>query len=252
MGRDRLATRSPGFVTRRSHEQFSQAEIERVTAADPGRLSPNVLLRPAAESFMLPTVAYVAGPGELRYLALAEALYQPLGVERQLPVPRWSGMMIDARVDRVLAKFDASLGELLLPGHQLENRVVRANLPADAVTALAALRSTVSPSFSTLVGIAGAIDPTIERSLTSIGRRAAEQVDRAEQKLVNHLRKRQSVEAQQILRARELVLPLGQPQERVVTLAPWLARYGPSLLADLAAEIQLWYDRALVGASSPS
>jgi bacillithiol biosynthesis cysteine-adding enzyme BshC len=252
MGRDRLATRSPGFVTRRSHEQFSQAEIERVAAADPGRFSPNVLLRPAAESFMLPTVAYVAGPGELRYLALAEALYQPLGVERQLPVPRWSGMMIDARVDRVLAKFDASLGELLLPGHQLENRVVRANLPADAVTALAALRSTVSPSFSTLVGTAGAIDPTIERSLTSIGRRAAEQVDRAEQKLVNHLRKRQSVEARQILRARELVQPLGQPQERVVTLAPWLAKYGPSLLADLAAEIQLWYDRALVAASSSS
>lgn len=251
-GRDRLATRSPGFVTRRSHEQFSLAEIEKIAASDPGRFSPNVLLRPAVESFMLPTVAYVAGPGELRYLALAEALYAPLGISRQLPLPRWSGMLIDARVDRVLTKFDASLGELLLPGHQLEHRVIRANLPPDAAAALATLRATVGPSFSTLIGTAGVIDPTIERSLTSIGRRTTEQVERAEQKLVNHLRKRQSVEAQQILRARELVQPLGQPQERVITLAPWLAKYGPSLLTDLAAEIQQWYDRALVAARASS
>jgi bacillithiol biosynthesis cysteine-adding enzyme BshC len=252
LGRDRLAARSPGFVTRRSHEQLSLAEIERLAAADPGRFSPNVLLRPAVESVMLPTVAYVAGPGELRYLALAEALYAPLGIVRQLPEPRWSGLLLDARIDRVLAKFDASLGELLLPGHQLENRVVRANLPPDAVGALAALRGTVGPSFSILIGTAGVIDPTIERSLTSIGRRAAEQVERAEQKLVNHLRKRQSVEARQILRARDLVQPLGQPQERVITLAPWLAKYGPSLLTDLAAEIQQWYDRALVAAPASS
>ncbi|HWA16234.1 MAG TPA: bacillithiol biosynthesis cysteine-adding enzyme BshC, partial [Gemmatimonadales bacterium] len=251
-GRDRLATRSPGFVTRRSHEQFSLAEIEKIGIHDPGRFSPNVLLRPAVESYMLPTVAYVAGPGELRYLALADALYAPLGIARQLPVPRWSGMLVDARVDRVLAKFDASLGELLLPGHQLEKRVVRANLPTEAVEALAALRSTVGPSFSTLIGAAAAIDPTIERSLAGIGRRAAEQVERAEQKLVNHLRKRHSIEARQIERARELVLPLGQPQERVITLAPWLAKYGPSLLADLAAEIQQWYDRALVAAQASS
>jgi bacillithiol biosynthesis cysteine-adding enzyme BshC len=251
-GRDRLATRSPGFVTRRSHEQFSLAEIERIASSDPGRFSPNVLLRPAVESFMLPTVAYAAGPGELRYLALAEALYAPLGIDRQLPLPRWSGLLLDARVDRVLAKFDASLGELLLPGHQLENRVIRANLPPEAAAALADLHQLVGPAFDTLTATAGAIDPTIERSIQGIGMRARQQIEKAERKLVNHLRKRQSIEARQIERARALVQPLDQPQERVITLAPWLARYGPSLLTELAAEIQQWYDRALVAARASS
>ena len=63
----------------------------------------------------------------------------------------------------------------------------------------------------------------------------------AEKRLVNHLKKRQAIETQQIARARELVLPLGKPQERVLTLAPWLARYGPSCSIDL-----LDVDRELV------
>ena len=46
-GRDRLVARSPGFQTRRSQEQLSLAEVERYAAHEPGRFSPNVLLRPA-------------------------------------------------------------------------------------------------------------------------------------------------------------------------------------------------------------
>ncbi len=252
LGRDRLASRSPGFVTRRSHEQFSLAEIERLAASEPGLFSPNVLLRPVVESAMLPTVAYVAGPGELRYLALAEALYAPLEVPRQLPAPRWSGVLVDARVDRVLAKFAATYEELCAPGHALENRVIRASLPPEATAALTTLRETVLPAYEALAQAAAAIDPTIERPMHSFGARAAEQVEAAEKKLINHLRKRQSVESDQIRRARELVLPLGQPQERVQTLAPWLARYGPTLLTDLATVIDGWYADALVAASPTS
>ena len=85
-GRDRLAARTAGFVTRRSREQLSLAEIEAPRSrASRARFSPNVLLRPAVESALLPTVAYLAGPGELRYLALADAVYAPLGIARQLP-----------------------------------------------------------------------------------------------------------------------------------------------------------------------
>ena len=62
---------------------------------------------------------------------------------------------------------------------------------------------------------------------------------------MNHLKKRQATETQQIARARELVLPLGRPQERVLTLAPWLARYGPALLRELLEVISGWYAAGL-------
>jgi bacillithiol biosynthesis cysteine-adding enzyme BshC len=43
-------------------ERFTMAELAAIAAAEPERLSPNVLLRPVVESRLLPTVAYVAGP----------------------------------------------------------------------------------------------------------------------------------------------------------------------------------------------
>jgi len=252
LGRDRLVDRRPGFATRRSQEELPLAELRRMAASEPGRFSPNVLLRPVVESALLPTVAYVAGPGELRYLALADAVYQPLGVSRQRPLPRWSGILVDARVDRVLEKFGATLDELLEPGQRLEARVVRDQLPADAREALQALRAEITRHYLTLVRAAGTIDPTIEKPIHNLGAQALAGTEEVEKRLVNHLKKRQATETQQIARARELVLPLGRAQERVVSVAPWLARYGPALLTDLARVIHDWYQAGLEASPEPS
>jgi bacillithiol synthase len=251
-GRDRLVARSPGFYTRRCQEQFSLAEVERFAATEPGRFSPNVLLRPAVESALLPTVAYLAGPGELRYLALAEAVYPVLDIPRQRPLPRWSGLLVDARVDRVLDKFKATLEELLEPGHKLEARVVRDHLPAETRQALDELRGAISRGYETLARAAATIDPTIEKPIQNLCNQAFAGTQEAEKRLVNHLKKRQVIETRQIARARELILPLGKPQERVHTVAPWLARYGPSLLTELEATIEAWYRAGLEALREPA
>jgi len=251
-GRDRLAARRPGFVTRRSREQLSFADIERLAAEDPGRFSPNVLLRPVIESAVLPTVAYMAGPGELRYLALADAVYAQLEVPRQVPLPRWSGIIVDARTDRVLDKFGATLEELLASGQQLERRVVREQLPEEARRALDELRAAIESGYEILVKAAAAIDPTIEKPILNLCNQAMTGTQEAEKRLVNHLKKRQVIETQQIARARELVLPLGKPQERVLTVAPWLARFGPILTQELLQVIEAWYREGLEAIPTPA
>lgn len=252
LGRDRLVRDGESFVTRRSRERFTLAELEGIASTEPGRLSPNVLLRPAVESAILPTVTYLGGPGELRYLAVTPPIYERLEIPRQRPLPRWSGVIVEPRVDRVLEKFGASLEELLAPAGALEARLVRSQLPEEATGALTRVRAALEVEYATLERAAAAIDPTLARPTQNARQQALAGTQEIEKKLVHHLKRRQDTELSQVGRARTAVLPQGKPQERVLTVAPFLARYGQGLLPELGAAIERWYRDGLEGVPEPS
>jgi bacillithiol biosynthesis cysteine-adding enzyme BshC len=252
LGRDRLLLENGGFVTRRGREQLTLDALHRIAASEPERLSPNVLLRPVLESALLPTVAYLAGPAELAYLALAQPIYERMGVPRQVVLPRWSGVLVEPRVERVLQKFGIELAELLESGGGLESRLVRSQLPEETSRALRFLRDSLQTGYEALAQSATTIDPTLTRAIQGIKNQALAGLNDAEKKLVQHLKRRQEVELGQLAKARAQVLPDNQPQERVLTIAPFIARYGPALIGELSETVQGWYAAALEGALDPS
>jgi bacillithiol synthase len=246
-GRDRLRAEDGGgggFLTRRSGERFSRAELERVAAEAPDRLSPNVLLRPAVEAALFPTVAYAAGPGELEYFPQAEPLYGMLGdgVEPQAALARWSGVLVDARVDKVLQKHRLTLEDLAGPPGALEARLVRDALPPEVAELFARTRQHLEMDFDQLGKAVAGIEPTLERAAQSVRNGALGGTDEVERKLVAALKRANETLGGQLKRARATVYPAGQPQERVLTLASFLVRYGPGLLGALEDEVARWAD----------
>jgi bacillithiol biosynthesis cysteine-adding enzyme BshC len=251
-GRDRLVVDGNAYVTRRSGSRAAIGDIERIAGSVPERLSPNVLLRPVVESFLLPTVAYVAGPGELAYLAQCEPLYAALGVTPQAPVPRWSGVLVEPRVDRVLDKFGATLEELLAPANALEARVIRSQLPAGLLDASARLRQAVDTEYAAILSAAIAVDPTLARPVGAARQHALTELADLEKKVQGHLRKREATELAQVARARNAVQPNDKPQERAIAWVSWIARRGPALLDEVRDAAAAWYRTALAGGEAES
>ena len=251
-GRDRLMRAGDGFRTRRGGETYSAADLAAIAAAEPERLSPNVLLRPVVESAVLPTVAYVAGPGELRYLALTPPVYAELDVDRQLPVARWSGIAVEAKVERVMTKFNLAVEDLLGPDGVIESRIARSQLPESVTSTVSRLRQAIEEEYGSLTAAAVGIDPTLEKTVQGARSNAVRGVEEIEKKLVTHLKKRSETELGQVGRARNLVKPDGKPQERVFTVAPFLARNGRAFLDAVLAEASAWYAGALEGAGTRS
>ena len=251
-GRDRLVFEGNEYVTRRSGSRATLVELERIATTAPGRLSPNVLLRPVVESFLLPTVAYVAGPGELAYLAQCEPLYAALRVAPQAPVARWSGVLVEPRVDRVIDKFGATLEELLAPANALEARVIRSQLPGGLVEAAGRLRGAIETEYAAIQTAAIGVDPTLERPVGAARQHALSELADLEKKVQGHLKKREATELAQVGRARTAVQPGGKPQERVLAGVSWIARHGPGLLEQVRDEAAAWYRSALAGGESES
>jgi uncharacterized protein YllA (UPF0747 family) len=160
--------------------------------------------------------------------------------------------LVEPKVDRVLQKFNIELEDLLDAPGRLEARLVRSQLPEEAVRAIQDLRAAIETGYDLLGKSAAQIDPTLARPVQGAKHQALGGVQDIERKLVQHLKRRQEIELGQIAKARTLVLPENKPQERVLTIAPFLARYGPSLLAELGDAIDAWYSSALEGALNPS
>jgi len=152
----------------------------------------------------------------------------------------------------VLDKFGVSLADLSAPPGALEARLVRAQLPAEVVEALERLRTSLDEGYGVLERAASDIDPTLARPTQTARQQAVGGTQEIEKKLVHHLKRRQETELGQLARARTAVLPNGKPQERVLTAAPFLARYGNGLLAELTDAFEGWYRAALEGPSEPA
>jgi uncharacterized protein YllA (UPF0747 family) len=242
LGRDRLRADGDGFVSRRSGERFTRAVLDDMARQHPERLSPNVLLRPVIEAALLPTVAYVGGPAELEYLPQAAPLYEALGVARQAPVPRWSGVLIDARVDKLIAKHGLALADLDGREGALEARLVREALPPEADARFTELRRALEEQYERLGAAVAQVDPTLARSIQSSKNSALAGTQEIEKKLLASLKRENETLVRQVSRARAAVFPRGEPQERVLTLASFLIRYGPALVAELEQEVAHWAD----------
>jgi len=238
-GRERLVWEGDGWALKHSGRRFTEAEIRALLDAEPGKFSPNVLLRPVVESAVFPTVAYVAGPGELSYYAQVGCLFRAHGIEMPIVYPRASITLVEAKVKKVLDRFGLGLDDFRRPPHELAAELLREELPDAVVAALRRLRADLGEGYAALVEAARAIDPTLKGPIQSARNAAYVQLEEIEKKIVQHLKRQNAIGVEQLEKAAVNLFPLGQPQERVLNVVPYLARYGPALLEAVAGAIRV-------------
>ncbi len=251
-GRDRLVRHHSGYQLRRSGESFSRAELEQIARHDPRRLSPNVLLRPVIESALLPTVAYCAGPGELRYLPLTEPVFSQMEQVRPAAVPRWSGVVVEAPVLRAMEKFGIDLETLLDPAADVLALAAADAMPAPVAAALRRLRSEAERDLASLVERGREEEEPLGRSIEGSRRRIDFELNRIERRYVRSLKRRHADQLRQLARARTALLPLDRPQERLLSLLDLVGRHGAPLLDAVMAAARAHLTPALEGRSVPA
>ncbi|MBI4500065.1 MAG: bacillithiol biosynthesis cysteine-adding enzyme BshC [Gemmatimonadetes bacterium] len=240
LGRDRLVLNDGRYTTRRTGETWEPAVLSGLLDREPDRFSANVLLRPVVEAAILPTLAYVGGPGELAYLEQADPLYERLGVHPQARLPRWSGRALEPRVLRALEKYHVSADVLIREGARLEAELLREEIPPRAREAFQSLRQGIQTHYSTILAAATQVDPTLQKTVESARNAALAGVQDVEKRVVAHLKKRNDVATAQLTRARTSLAPQGRPQERVLGVVSFLARYGTPFIDQAMGAVAAW------------
>ena len=243
-GRDRLMRAGSDWELSRSKQKFSHAEIDRLLEQEPLRFSANVLLRPVVASAVFPTLAYVGGPAEISYFAQIGCLFAAHGVPMPLVVPRAGVEIVEYKVQKVLDKFRLRAADTHVPFDRLVTQVVRSELPREITETVEQLRAQLTDGYARLVEGAIKIDPTLQGPLESARNAGHKMLANMDKKIVRHLKRRNAVELEQLRRASANLFPKGEPQERVVGIATYYARYGPAILDVIATNIDFRFDRS--------
>ena len=205
--------------------------VKAAGSAPRGSLSPNVLLRPIVERAILPTAAYVAGPGEMAYFAQLSALADVLGAKQPLAVPRWSGTIVESHIERLLARYKLDVGDLRDP-HAAETTFAFEALPAAVAKGIATLRKDVGKRLTALRDADAASEQPLlpSRVVEGAERIFAHRLDRLERRFVAAQKRASAAALQDIATARASLFPNGKRQERALNPIPILARHGDAVI----------------------
>lgn len=208
------------------------------------RLSPNVLLRPVVERAVLPTAAYLAGPGELAYFAQVSAVAAALDAAQPVALPRWSCTIVEPHVERILARLGLERDELAAP-HAPERKVARAAMPEGLRAALAEWTES-SAEHGRRVAAAGE-GVLGQRAVEGASAWMAHRVARLERRALAAIARRETETMRDLATARGALYPGGKRQERALNMMPLLARHGDVLLQAMLAGARA-HAATLVGA----
>lgn len=208
-------------------------------AAQARKLSPNALLRPVVQDYILPTVACVAGPAELAYLAQSQVLYEELLGRAPVFVQRASFTLLDARSDKLLKRYGLRLPDLFESEAALRERIARRLTPPGLQDRLAAARQRVAHEVEQLRGELRRFDPTLDEAMERSGRKILYQLSKIERKAAREALRRDERALRDAEYLHNLLYPHGRLQERFYSILPFLAQRGLGALEHIYESIRL-------------
>ena len=225
----------------RASRRLSTTELLAALDREPLCFSTSALLRPLLQDLLLPTVAYVGGPGEINYFAQLAPLYRAvagtLPIQQPVVVPRARFRCLDESSRSLLAKLGLSpsdverpradaLQRALLHQRPLRDPSEAASHTLDPRVASQALRQSLLADAQARLDALAQSEPGLRDAIVRTRRSIELNVDRLLQRYQRLLRERDGVLCQRIDRLQRMLYPHGEPQERHMSLPYFLARYG--------------------------
>jgi bacillithiol biosynthesis cysteine-adding enzyme BshC len=214
-------------------ENISQAELVRRISAAPHLFSPNVLLRPVVQDYLLPTLAYVGGASEVAYFAQGDVVYQAL-LERTTPiVPRFSATLVETKPQALLERYGVTLRDLFQGPEALRQNLASRTLPREVQTAFNNADLVVDKSLSAIRDSLARLDQTLVDSATHASSKIHHQLNQLRARAARaELRQSEVLGRHAELLSRTLY-PEKTLQEREIAGIHFIARHGTQLLGQL-------------------
>lgn len=211
--RSRIEKRNDRYQVVDTNLEFAEGDLRSLIETSPEKLSPNVILRPLYQEWILPNLAYVGGPAESIYWLQLKKVFDHYKVPFPMLMPRSFALVVDHTIQRKLEKTGLQLTNYFDDKNYLFNHWTLKNSRADLT--VGAERDTIRKIYSDLKRRAESIDKTLGPFAGAEGTRVINGLEKIERKLLRAEKRYHSDKLRQIEAVKDALFPNGSLQERV-------------------------------------
>ena len=92
---------------------FAKSDLLRILEQSPEKFSNNVVTSPLMQEFLFPTLAFIAGPGEISYWAELKNIFELAEIKIPIIVPRMNITYLERNVEAYVKEFQLKLEDVL-------------------------------------------------------------------------------------------------------------------------------------------
>ncbi|WEG11671.1 bacillithiol biosynthesis cysteine-adding enzyme BshC [Pullulanibacillus sp. KACC 23026] len=233
-----LLTRDQGdFVNTDKGFRKTKEELLGLTECAPHLLSNNVVTRPLMQDLVLPTLAFVAGPGEIAYWSALQPAFHSLGILMPPVVPRFHLVMVNRQAEKWLQEKNLTV-EDVLKGKLRDKKEewLKAQHEWEVDRYFETAREAMKTAYQPYKELAVQIHSELNELSRSNWDRIEHQMDYLKKQMERYIRVRHQTELSRFDYLEAQLFPNNGPQERSWSVYAFLNEYGPDLVDRLMKE----------------
>ncbi|MGB9696870.1 MAG: bacillithiol biosynthesis cysteine-adding enzyme BshC [Ignavibacteria bacterium] len=225
------------FGLRNSRQKFSEEELFSILYTNPECFSPNVVLRPITQDYLLPTVTYIAGPSEIAYFSQLKEVYSLFDVPMPIIYPRSSVTLVERRVAAFFDKYELPL-ELFYEEGLLRNKMMYKVNEIKVEDIFADYFDEINAVTYKLTGKIEQIDKSLTEGLKNRKDKYLEIIENFQRKFLDVQAKLNETNVSKLQTYLNMLYPEGVLQERFFNITYFVNKYGFDFITRLIESIQ--------------
>jgi bacillithiol biosynthesis cysteine-adding enzyme BshC len=214
-------------------KSWSKEELLANVQAHPENFSPSALFRAVVQDYLLPTVAYIAGPAEISYFAQSEVVYQQLLRSMPVMLPRPGFTLVDTKSAKLLRAYKLKVEDVWEGSQEVSRRMEFASVPKEISRDFERNHKQVMKLLDRLKDQMQKLDPTLQGAVETARRKIEYQLDKLRRKTGRAQDAKSGLLSAHENFLEQLLFPHKTLQSRELCLLPFLARWGPGGLVEL-------------------
>ncbi|HWD90373.1 MAG TPA: bacillithiol biosynthesis cysteine-adding enzyme BshC [Mucilaginibacter sp.] len=234
--RERIVFEDEQYKVLNTEIAFSKDQLISEIKNHPEHFSPNVVMRPMYQEYILPNVAYVGGGAEVVYWLELKSNFEFYEVDFPILILRNSGLVIPKRIATKIERMGLSTTDLFQGTDSIKNNWIKKH--SGHQLSLQKELDEFRNVFEQIKQVSYKVDPTLVKSAGAVEARLEHAIGNLEKKLIRAEKQNHQTSLEHVDSIRAELFPKDSLQERTENFGLFYVKWGQEFIDELISHFE--------------